>query len=186
VECGLLECPEVIFISDGAPWCGTVAELYFRDATRILDWYHLSKHVWDAGRKLYPQQEGAAERWVQRCLDHLHEGDGQGLLSHLERCRTARRESDVTALEDLIDYVRPGVAMTEYRRYRAAGYVIGSGMMESTCKQVVGERLKGVGMQWSEEGAIAMAALVCQRLNGTWRPFWEGRPLQRVAEATAA
>src|SRR5450432_1475922 len=35
VQCGLLLCPEVIFISDGGTWCNTVAESYFKDATRI-------------------------------------------------------------------------------------------------------------------------------------------------------
>ena len=65
--------------------------------------------------------------------------------------------------------------------YRAAGYVIGSGMMESTCKQLVAQRLKGPGMQWSEAGALAMTALIAHRINGTWDRFWASRPLQRAA-----
>lgn len=181
VECGLLSCPEVIFISDGGIWCSTVAELYFRDAIRILDWYHLTEHVWAAGRKLYPQDEKAAKRWVHDCLDDLHDGGGRGLLVHLQRCRTARRAGDLQPLEELMNYVRPRVGITDYVTYRQKGYVIGSGMMESTCKQVVGQRLKGAGMKWSEEGAVAMAALVVQKLNGTWDQFWAGRPLQRAA-----
>jgi hypothetical protein len=181
VECGLLSCAEVIFISDGGVWCNTVAELYFKDATRILDWYHLSEHVWAAGRKLYPQNEKAAGRWVDASMDHLHDAGGGGLLSHLERCRAARAQTNAEALEELMNYVRPRLPITDYVAYRAKGYVIGSGLMESTCKQVVGRRLKGVGMQWSEEGAIAMAAVVSQELNGNWEEFWAGRPLQRAA-----
>ena len=50
VQCGMLDCPEVIFISDGGAWCSTVAELYFKGATRVLDWYHLSEYIWDAGQ----------------------------------------------------------------------------------------------------------------------------------------
>ena len=65
--------------------------------------------------------------------------------------------------------------------YREKGYVIGSGMMESTCKQVVSRRLKGPGMQWSECGALAIAALIGQRINGSWEKFWLSRPLQRAA-----
>lgn len=181
VQCGMLTCPEVIFISDGGIWCSTVAELYFRDATRILDWYHLTEHVWAAGRKLYPQDEKAAKRWAQDCLGDLHDGGGRGLLAHLERCRMARRGADVEALDELMNYVRPRLGITDYVTYRAKDYVIGSGMMESTCKQVVGQRLKGAGMKWSERGAIAMAALVVQKLNGNWDRFWAGRPLQRAA-----
>ena len=180
VQCGLLVCPEVIFISDGGTWCNTVAELYFKDATRILDWYHLSEYVWEAGRGLYPGNAKQTKRWVQECLDHLHDCGGSGLLAHLERCRAARSAA-VADLDVLINYLRPRVAITDYPKYRAKDYVIGSGMMESSCKQVVGHRLKGTGMQWSEAGALAMAALVSQRLNGAWAQFWAGRPLQRAA-----
>ena len=181
VQCGLLTCPEVIFISDGGTWCNTVAELYFKEATRILDWYHLSEYVWKAGRGLYPNTEKAARRWVEDGLDHLHDSGGSGLLAHLERCRAARGEQEVEALDTLMNYLRPRLAITDYPKYRAKDYVIGSGMMESSCKQVVGQRLKGTGMQWSEAGALAMAALVSQRLNGTWDMFWTARPLQRAA-----
>lgn len=180
VGCGMLQAAEVIFISDGGTWCNTVAEMYFKDATRILDWYHLSEHVWEAGRVLYPQEK-AAGHWVDECLEHLHDSSGIGLLRHLERSRAVRPAAEQSVLDGLIGYLRPRVTHTDYVDYRAAGYVIGSGMMESTCKQVVGQRLKGPGMQWSEAGAVAMAALVAHRLNSTWDRFWASRPLQRAA-----
>jgi len=180
-RCGMLTAPEVIFISDGGTWCNTVAEMYFKDATRILDWYHLSEHIWETGRKLYPQDEKAAGRWVNTCLTHLHDCSGIGLLRHLERSRTCREAGEQAILDELIGYVRPRLAITDYVDYRAAGYVIGSGMMESTCKQLVTQRLKGTGMQWSEAGALAMTGLIAHRINGTWDRFWASRPLQRVA-----
>lgn len=186
VRCGLLLCPEVIFISDGGGWCGTVAQSYFRDATRILDWYHLSEYVWKAGRGLYPGDEKQINRWVHQCLDHLHDGGGKDMMAHLERYKAERCQAEgggrtAEALDVLINYLRPRMGITDYPSYRKRGFVIGSGMMESSCKQVVGQRLKGTGMQWSEQGALAAAALVCQRLNGTWEPFWAARPLQRAA-----
>jgi hypothetical protein len=179
VECGLLDCPDVVFISDGGTWCNTVAESYFKDATRILDWYHLSEHVWTAARKLYPQDEKAAGRWAHACLDHLCKS-GEKLMEHLKRCQSSRRQT-AEGLEELVNYLSPRVEFTKYEALKKQEYSIGSGMIESTCKQVVGERLKGPGMQWSEAGAIAMAALVGKRVNGIWKSFWEGRPLQRAA-----
>lgn len=181
VRCGMLQAAEVIFISDGGGWCNTVAELYFKDATRILDWYHLSEHLWAAGRQLYPQDEAAARRWVHAGLTHLHDSSGIGLLRHLQRSRKVRPASEQAAIDELIGYVQPRLAITDYVEYRAAGYVIGSGMMESTCKQLVAQRLKGPGMQWSEAGALAMTALIAHRINGTWDRFWASRPLQRAA-----
>lgn len=181
VECGLLECPEVIFISDGGAWCNSVAERYFKDARRILDWYHLREQVRNAAGDLYPADKVRAKAWTDQCLDRLHDNSGIGLLLHLQRCHAARGQKDREVLEKLMGYVRPRLAITDYVDYRAVGLVIGSGMMESTCKQVVGQRLKGPGMQWSEAGALAMTALVVQRLNGAWQSFWAGRPLQRAA-----
>jgi hypothetical protein len=181
VECGLLTCPEVIFISDGGGWCGTVAESYFKDATRILDWYHLSEYVWKAGRGLYPGQDQPCKRWVDDCLDHLHDAGGEGLLAHLQRCQTARGGQTPEAFGTLVGYLSPRLSITRYPSYRARGLIIGSGMMESSCKQVVGQRLKGPGMEWSEQGALAMANLVTHRINGTWDAFWATKPLRRAA-----
>ena len=181
VGCGMLGAAEVIFISDGGAWCNTVAEMYFKDAVRILDWYHLSEHVWATARQLYPTDEKSADRWAQGCLTHLHDSSGIGLLRHLERSRCSRPAAEQLMVESLIGYLRPRLAITDYVDYRAAGYVIGSGMMESTCKQLVSQRLKGAGMQWSEAGALAMTALVAHRINATWDRFWTSRPLQRAA-----
>lgn len=181
VRCGMLQAKEVVFISDGGAWCNTVAKMYFRDATRILDWYHLSEHIWSAGRQLYPNDAPTAERWVGRCLSLLQSASGIGLLRHLKRSRQARGEEGRAILDELIRYVEPRQAITDYVSYRRADYVIGSGIMESTCKQLVSQRLKGPGMQWSETGAVAMAALLAHRLNGTWDQFWGSRPLQRAA-----
>ena len=50
VSCGMLHAAEVVFVSDGGGWCDSVARMYFQDATRILDWYHLSEHIWAAAR----------------------------------------------------------------------------------------------------------------------------------------
>ena len=114
-------------------------------------------------------------------MHHLHEGGGVGLLHHLERCRTMRPAQDAPAIDALLNYLRPRLAITNYVAYRRRGYVIGSGMMKSTCKQVVAQRLKGPRMQWSEQGALAMTSLVAHRLNGTWNQFWGQRPLQLAA-----
>jgi hypothetical protein len=37
------------------------------------------------------------------------------------------------ALDSRIEYVRPRLAIMDYVEYRAKGYVIGSGLMKSTC-----------------------------------------------------
>ena len=46
-----------------------------------------------------------------------------------------------------------------YGTFRKKGYQIGSGVMEATCKHLVGQRLNQVGMHWREETADAILAL---------------------------
>lgn len=185
VRCGMLQADKVVFISDGGGWCDTVARRYFRDAERILDWYHLVEYAWEAARGLYADEQ-AAKKWASRCTGLLRESSGIGLLRYLKRCRRSHASklggsSGLEALDRLIGYLDPRVAITDYVDYRAQGLVIGSGIMESTCKQLVGRRLKGSGRQWSESGAVAMTALIGQRINGSWDTFWATRPIHRAA-----
>lgn len=46
-----------------------------------------------------------------------------------------------------------------YATFKARTYHIGSGLVESACKTVVGQRLKQSGMRWSEPGAEAVLSL---------------------------
>lgn len=47
----------------------------------------------------------------------------------------------------------------DYPRYRGNGWRIGSGHVERACKGIVGMRVKGNGMRWSESGADAVCHL---------------------------
>ncbi len=71
-------------------------------------------------------------------------------------------------------YVRSKLARMDYPRYRANGWLIGSGHVESACKGVIGMRLKGPGMRWSTAGADAVARLraLSKSEKGQWDAFW--------------
>ena len=62
----------------------------------------------------------------------------------------------------------------EYPEYEAQGWQIGSGVVESACKTVVGQRLKGAGMRWSEAGAHALCPVraLYRSEKGQWAAFW--------------
>ena len=59
---------------------------------------------------------------------------------------------------NLINFLQPKLDRTDYPTYRASGWQIGTGMIESTAKQLVGERLKGPGMHWQPQGATVSGA----------------------------
>jgi hypothetical protein len=46
-----------------------------------------------------------------------------------------------------------------YKTYLSRGYMVGSGAIESRCKQLVQRRLHEGGMHWREETAEAVLAI---------------------------
>ena len=62
----------------------------------------------------------------------------------------------------------------DYPRYVRNGWQIGSGPVESACKTVVGNRLKGGGMRWGKNGADAVCHLRGLYLSEPtcWESFW--------------
>jgi hypothetical protein len=63
------------------------------------------------------------------------------------------------------------IVLTRQRR-QAAGWEIGSGMVASACKHLIGAREKGPGMRWSETVAQTVAQTVAAvrvlLLNDQW------------------
>lgn len=179
-RCGYREAKEKIFAADGGEWCWTVAAAYFGDAQWILDWYHLMEHVHDTAKVLYKKEDDRKE-WVNQCSLILRFAGGAALVPNLEAERERRRGARQEALDDLLRYLRNNLDRTDYARYRREGWQIGTGMMESTVRQLVCLRIKGSNMHWSDRGATAMTGLRAQQLNGRWHEFWATRPLQRPA-----
>ncbi|MGE4000658.1 MAG: hypothetical protein AB7I48_10595, partial [Planctomycetaceae bacterium] len=171
-RCGYRQAREKLFAADGGEWCWSIHQAYFADAEGILDWYHASEHVWDCGKAL-KEDSGQAAAWVHQALSLMAEQGGEGLLNGLLAQRPELRGSKRPALDRLIHYVQPRLGRMDYPRYRARNWPIGSGMIESTGKQLVGGRLKGPGMHWCPHGATAVTALRTQDLNGRWHTFWK-------------
>ncbi|MEA4883733.1 MAG: hypothetical protein VB144_08790 [Clostridia bacterium] len=72
-------------------------------------------------------------------------------------------------------YLQTSRERMRYDEYRAKGYHIGSGVVESACKNVVQIRHKRPGMRWSVEGAQEVLNLRTSILNSKWDEFWQRR-----------
>lgn len=175
-ECGYREAGEKLYTCDGGDWCWTIHARYFSEATGILDWYHASEHVWKVAHALFAEGP-AATGWADQGLALMRNEGGSGLLAWLGGQRAGRRGAARRAIEALQTYVRTKQHLMDYPAYRAAEWPIGSGMIESTGKQLVGLRLKGPGMHWTEAGALAVTALRATDLNGSWNSFWNSLAL---------
>ncbi len=62
----------------------------------------------------------------------------------------------------------------DYPSYRAKGWQIGSGPVESACKSVVGTRMKQAGMRWGTDGAdeVSHVRALFRGEIGQWDAFW--------------
>ena len=167
----------VVVLGDGAPWIWNLAETLFVDRVEILDWYHADEHISAVARTLYGEGTEKAAAWRTTQLDRLATDrvdaviDGLRFLSGHQRRATKRR-----AVEDLARYLTTNRERMRYQTFRAAGYAIGSGAVESAVSHVVQQRMKRVGMRWRAAGADAMLALrSIYRTTGAWDQFWATR-----------
>ena len=174
---GYREAKEVVYLGDGAGWVRNEHRRHFGRATFIIDWYHASEHVWDCGKKLFGEGTQTTEKWVKKCLDLLWDGWTRKLLDDLKGQRKKYRNSKREAIDGLIRYISTNEEQMRYDVFRAKDYDIGSGAVESACKNVVGKRLKQSGMIWSRAGSSATLALRLAWLNNGWEQLWQNKPL---------
>jgi hypothetical protein len=163
-----------IAVTDGGAGLEEFLRVYFPRAECILDFYHAAGHVNDLAKAWYADEETAQQAAQQWCHRLKHEG-GAALLQELDELdprgkRPAAREVH----RQVTQYLRNNEHRTDYPRYQANGWLIGSGHVEAACKTVVGARLKGSGMRWSEEGADAVCHLraLFKSEPGQWEAFW--------------
>lgn len=166
-------------LTDGGAGLDEFLRVYFPRAELVLDFYHAAEHLNELARALHPEDDGAAGELAGRwCHQLKHEG-GPGVLATLEAIDLRGRKADARERHRLVTgYVRANLYRMDYPRYRANGWLIGSGHVESACKGVVGQRLKGSGMRWSEAGADAVCHLraLFKSEKGQWDAFWATAP----------
>ena len=173
-QVGMDQAERWIALSDG----GAGLEDFLRDNfgrvdVVILDFYHAAEYLGDLAKALHPQDEVAAEAWCgQWCHRLKHEG-GPAVLAAL-RALPARGRAARECHARVTGYFANQVHRMDYPSYLARGWQIGSGPVESACKTVIGQRMKGGGMRWGEDGADTVAHLraLFRSEKGQWEAFW--------------
>jgi hypothetical protein len=178
-QVGWDQAEQQIALSDG----GNGLEEFFRKnfplAERILDFWHAAEHLTELGLALWPADEALRqERVAAWCHRLKHEG-GLGILRVLTELEwTSHPPSARQAHADCVRYFQNHQHRMDYPRYLANGWQIGSGPVESACKSVVANRLKGSGMRWGADGSDAICHLRALYLSepGQWESFWKNYP----------
>ena len=100
---------------------------------------------------------------------------GIGIVAVLEGLSLPPRKTGVKSqYETTLKYLRNNLHRTDYPKYVANGWCIGSGSVESACKTVVAQRLKLAGMRWREPGTDAVCHLraLFKSERSQWELFW--------------
>jgi hypothetical protein len=174
----------VLCVGDGAPSIWNEFATHFPRRVEILDWYHAVEHLWAAGNGLFGEGTAQAGTWVAARKEELWDGDVGAVVAALQTA--AEQESRGQAAAEEVHYFAVNAGRMAYAAYRAAEYPLGSGVVESGCKQVVGQRAKGAGMRWSTRGVQAVLTLRATLLSGEWEASWVTRPRHRRKPAPSA
>ena len=147
----------VLYITDGGKWLHSIHESDFPFAIEILDVYHAVEHLKPLMLGL-GIREGSKE-WKYRhhyWSERIKSGKVQGVLDYIWKNMRDRLGKD--AMREF-RYYRSNAGRMKYDEYRAKGWFIGSGVIESGCKTVIGQRFKQSGMLWSLNGTKALLPL---------------------------
>ncbi len=181
---GITQVSDLIAVTDGGNGLEEALQRHLAEnLTTILDWYHAAQHLCGFAKLWHADDEETRVAWQHQAQGLLYEQGGDALLAFLRAIALPPRTSAPVReeLRKLIGYFQNNRHRTDYPTYRANGWDIGSGPTEAGCK-VIGERLKGSGMRWVEDGAATVAALRCLYLSSgkLWDSFW-AQPRRRAA-----
>lgn len=169
----------VVALCDGAGWPQTFVDYHRPDAVRILDWCHAVGYLSQVASACFGGEVAMAAQWLATQTRELLEGSPdrvldklRGLHDELAQQPTEAAGTALATVTSSLQYLEARRAQIDYAAFRAAGYPIGSGMVESANKLVVEARLKGAGMHWARhhvDGMVTLRTIVC---SDRWTEAW--------------
>jgi hypothetical protein len=159
----------VVAVMDGADWLQRFVDFHRRDAVRVLDFPHAVEDLTRASQEALGVAKAAtadSKAWLDRQAHALkHDGPAPVLAA-------LRALPPGTQRDAALAYLEPRLPQLRYPAFRAAGYPIGSGIVESANKVVVEDRLKGSGMHWAPQSVDPMLALRTAVCADRWEEAW--------------
>ena len=163
VNAGYGKIKEVVVIADGAAWIRNMVKELFPEATQILDLYHLKENIYTYAKYKFSQNEQKYVPWAENAIGKIEKGEAAEVLKLLPN-----EEKLPAGVVNLRTYIANNIDKINYPEYKAKGYFVGSGAIESANKVIVQRRLKQAGMRWSVPGAQALLTLRAKVESGLW------------------
>lgn len=169
---GLEQCERVSSVNDAAEWIERSTHNNFAEAVQIVDWSHASEHLGEVAFSALGEGSRAAQQWLDTRLDKLWEGKPRAVLSALSHLEKKTPLAAQPLVQKNITYFSNQQERMHYDQYRAAGYPIGSGTVESAANSVVHHRLKRPGRGWKRENGQAMLAALSELHSNRFDQAW--------------
>ena len=164
---------QLTILGDGAAWIWGIAAAKFPEATQIVDLFHAREHLNSLARGLEFMLLDRKDQWLAARLEDLDYGDIDGIEAAVRRYPLEGVKKD--QVEKELGYFVNNAPRMRYKWFRSRGLFVGSGVVESGCKAVIGQRLKMSGMRWTITGADAIATLRCQQASRPEDRIWYQR-----------
>lgn len=172
---GLGQAKEVLVIADGAVWIWNLVEDRFAGARQRLDPWHALQHLWAVAHALHPEDQAAAAKWIKPLQTKLLDSQAVAVISELDTLIQKLEDSVREKVEAERDYLEKNKARLDYTGAAEGGEPLGSGAMESTCKQYQ-VRFHRVGQFWTTEGDEALMCLETFWRNNRWQLLFPHAP----------
>jgi hypothetical protein len=137
----------------------------------LLDFYHLSEHVDEAGAKTLGEQTQAGRQWKDAVLHTVRHEGYEPFFGKLVDWRSRQRGGKRKTSDRLLNYVAERQQMIRYEECEKQGWDVGTGPMESMCG-VTTDRIKGRGRRWDLDNAEAVMALEALYQSHQWDQYW--------------
>lgn len=169
MQLGLARAKEVFVVADGALWIWKIVEDRFSEATKTLDFYHGSQHLWGLAHHLHPESTEQAAAWIDPLLHQLRHNPEHRVVRSLEELLAKNPTDPIIKRE--VAYFQNHRDHLSYADLAARKAPIGSGSMESACSQFQ-DRLKRRGQFWSPPGLAHMLDIDLAIKNNTLGFLW--------------
>jgi hypothetical protein len=168
----------VVAVMDGETKLRDLQELKIHRAIGILDIWHVTEYLWKLAYCFHREGSDEAEAFVETYLRKLLEGKVTRVIGGIRQMATKRGDLSKPKLEKLeqhLNYFAERRETMKYDEYLAAGYPIGSGVVEGACRHLVKDRMEQSGMRWRIAGAQAILTLRAIYVNEDWQAFHADR-----------
>jgi hypothetical protein len=168
----------VVAVMDGETKLRDLQELTIQRAIGILDIWHVTEYLWKMAYCFHREGSGEAEAFVETYLRKLLQGKVTRVMGGIRQMATKRdglSNSKREKLEQYLNYFAERREYMKYDEYLAAGYPIGSGVVEGACRHLVKDRMEQSGMRWRIAGAQAILTLRAIYVNDDWEAFHADR-----------